>query len=79
MEGPTPWEVVHGYTPDISSLAEFDFYKPLWYYDSGDIPKPNRHLDRWLGEATHIGQAMCYHVAPIFGNTNRQKLRTAGN
>jgi hypothetical protein len=69
MEGPTPWEVVHGYTPDISSLAEFDFYKPLWYYDSGDIPKPNRHLDRWLGEATHIhiGQAMCYHAVPISG------------
>jgi hypothetical protein len=67
MEGRTPWEVVHGKTPDISSLAEYDFYEPVWYYDAQDFPEPKRRLARWLGEATHIGQAMCYYVLPITG------------
>jgi hypothetical protein len=38
MEGRTPWEIVFGSTPDISSLAEFDFYQPVWYYEPGDFP-----------------------------------------
>jgi hypothetical protein len=67
MEGRTPWEIVHGYTPDTSSLAEFDFYEPIWYYDSGDFPEPKKRLGRWLGEATLISQAMCYYVLPISG------------
>jgi hypothetical protein len=66
-EGRTPWEVVLGRTPDISSLAEYDFYEPVWYYDAEDFPEPRRHLGRWLGEATHIGQAMCYYILPISG------------
>jgi len=55
MDGHMPWEIVFGNTPDISSLAEFDIYEPVWYYDSGDFPEPKRHLGRWLGEAIHIG------------------------
>jgi len=67
LEGRTPWEVVLGHTPDISSLAEFDFYEPVWYYDAGDFPEPKRRLGYWLGEATHIGQSMCYYVMPMSG------------
>jgi len=52
----TPWEVVFGSTPDISSLSEYDFYQPVWYYEPGDFPEPKRHMARWLGEASHIGQ-----------------------
>jgi hypothetical protein len=49
-----PWEIVYGYTPDISSLAEVDFYDPMWYYEPGDFPEPKRKLGRWLGETTQV-------------------------
>jgi len=50
-----------GHTPDISSLATFNFYEPVWYIDqTAEFPKPRRKLGRWLGEAYDIGQAMCY-------------------
>jgi hypothetical protein len=62
-----PWEVVLGHTPDISSLTEFHIYKPVWYYDAGDFPESQKHLGHWLGEATHIGQAMCYYILPMSG------------
>jgi hypothetical protein len=67
IQNRTPFEVIMGYTPDISSLAAFDFYEPVWYYDPDDFPKPKQHLGRWLGEATHIGQAMCYYILPSSG------------
>jgi hypothetical protein len=56
-----------GDTPDISSLSEFDFYEPVWYYEPGDFPEPKWHLARWLGEAMNIGQAMCYYILPASG------------
>ncbi len=40
LEGRSPWEVVMGNTPDISSLSEFNFYEPVWYYEPGDFPEP---------------------------------------
>jgi hypothetical protein len=67
LEGRSPWEVVMGNTPDISSLSEFNFYEPVWYYEPGDFPEPKRHLARWLGEATNKGQAMCYYILPALG------------
>ncbi len=57
-----------GHTLDISSLATFNFYEPVWYIDqTSEFPKPKRKLGRWLGEAYDIGQAMCYWVLPISG------------
>ena len=44
MNSRIPYEVVFSHTPDISLLAEFDFYEPVWYYDSGDFPEPKTHL-----------------------------------
>jgi len=68
LDGRTPYEAVLGHTPDISSLATFNFYEPVWYIDqTEDFPKPRRKLGHWLGEAHNIGQAMCYWVLPISG------------
>jgi len=68
LDGRTPYEAVMGHTPDISSLATFNFYEPVWYIDqTSEFPKPKRKLGRWLGEAYDIGQAMCYWVLPISG------------
>jgi hypothetical protein len=59
---------VHGHTPDISSIASFNFYEPLWYLEqTAEFPKPKKKLARWLGEAYNIGQAMCYWVLPKSG------------
>jgi len=68
LEGRTPYEAIHGHTPDISSIVAFNFYEPVWYYDQqAEYPKPKRKLARWLGEAYNIGQAMCYWVVPKSG------------
>jgi len=68
LDGRTPYEAVMGHTPDISSLATFNFYEPVWYIDqTAEFPHPKRKLGRWLGEAYDIGQAMCYWVLPISG------------
>jgi len=69
LEGRTPYEAIYGHTPDISSLCEFDFYEPVWYFDPHTFPEDNRLLGRWLGEAHQIGQAMCYWIL-----TNTEKV-----
>jgi hypothetical protein len=41
LEGRTPYEIVMGDTPDISSLTGYDFYEPVWYYDKiSSFPAP---------------------------------------
>ncbi|MFN9979733.1 MAG: hypothetical protein ACK53Y_07460, partial [bacterium] len=68
LDGRTPYEAVLGHTPDISSLATFSFYEPVWFIDqTEEFPKPRRKIGRWLGEAYNISQAMCYWVLPISG------------
>jgi hypothetical protein len=62
LEGRTPYEAIYGHPPDMSSLCAFDFHEPVWFYDPHSFPEENRILGRWLGEAHHIGQAMCYWV-----------------
>ncbi len=63
LDGRTPYEAIHGHTPDISSIVAFSFYEPVWYYDQiAEYPEPKRKLARWLGEAYNVGQAMCYWV-----------------
>jgi hypothetical protein len=68
MEGQTPYELVMGETPDISSLMDYDFYQPVWYYN--EMPRyaeAKRHMVRWLGEAKNSGQTMTYYLLPISG------------
>lgn len=68
VDGRTPLEVVTGVTPDISSIMDYDFYEPVWYYDeisASQIPKS--HIDRWLGQAYNVGQAMCDWISPPSG------------
>jgi len=68
LDGRTPFEVVMGYTPDISSLMNYDFYEPIWYYNEiSQFPEPKRKLARWLGEAHNVGQAMSYFILPQSG------------
>jgi hypothetical protein len=68
LDGRTPYEMIMGSTPDISSLIDYDFYEPIWYYDElSNFPEPKRKMARWLGEAHNIGQAMNYYILPLSG------------
>ncbi len=67
LEGRTPYEAIYNHTPDISSLCEFDFYEPVWYYEPNEFPEDKRILGRWLGEAHKVGQDMCYWVLTSTG------------
>jgi hypothetical protein len=65
LEGRTPFEAVTGNTPDISSISDYDFYEPVWYFDEiSSFPEPKCKMARWLGEAYNIGKAMCYFILP---------------
>lgn len=56
--------------PDISSIMDYDFYEPVWYYDeTAAFPESKRHIGRWLGQSYNIGQAMCYGILPLSGAT----------
>lgn len=45
LDGQTPFEVIMGTTPDITSLIHFDFYEPIWFYDEmSTFPKLKRAI-----------------------------------
>ena len=62
-EGRTPFEIMHGYTPDISEYATFEWYEPVWYWDPVNIQK--QKLGRWLGVSNHIGTGHVYKILTI--------------
>ena len=39
LDGSTPYEKVHGYTPDISELTSFHWYEWVWYHEPDDPDK----------------------------------------
>ena len=60
LDGRTPYEVVHGNTPDISEYATFRWYEIVWYWDPNFNQK--QKLGRWIGVAEHIGAGITYYV-----------------
>ncbi|MGH3055899.1 MAG: hypothetical protein ACRDL7_13075, partial [Gaiellaceae bacterium] len=67
LHGRTPQEHVTGHTPDISEYTDFEWYQPVWYYDSADFPEEKRIIGRWLGVSHRIGQALCYWILSLTG------------
>lgn len=63
LGGRTPYEWMHGHTPDISEYIEFDMYEPVWFFDNEEaFPDDTKQLGRWLGVAHKVGQAMTYYI-----------------
>lgn len=64
LRGRTPYELVHGYTPDISEYLEFELYEPVFYWDDERVgfPESEKKLGRWLGPAVSVGQGMAYYI-----------------
>jgi hypothetical protein len=49
--------------PDISNLAEFGWYDPVWYVNyKPDDDAQTVHLGRYLGPSFEFGQELCYKV-----------------
>jgi len=67
QKGRTPYEILTGYTPDISEFLEFTWYQPVWYYEPTVFPAQTRHIGRWIGVAHKVSQAMCFWILPISG------------
>jgi hypothetical protein len=58
--GRTAFEVVHGYTPDISLYVIHDWYEFIWWYDLAD---KTEKLGRWLGPSGEkFGGGDCHYV-----------------
>lgn len=60
FRGCTAYEMVHGYTPDITMLNMHDWYDFIWWFDFKDkITK----LGRWLGPCgKDVGGGDCHYI-----------------
>ena len=60
LDGVTPYEKVHGYSPNISEFLTHKWYDWIWYHDPASPIRSE--LGRWLGPAHDATQGMAYHV-----------------
>jgi hypothetical protein len=60
LDNVTPFEKIHGYTPNIPEYLVFKWYEWIWYHDP---PTPEKtRIGRWLGPAHSAGQGLAYHI-----------------
>ena len=62
LNGRTPFEQVKGWTPDISTMIQFDWYELVYYLDENGQQK----LAQWLGPAEDHGSGDLYWLLPVF-------------
>ena len=67
LHGRTPHEVLTGNTPDNSEYLEYEWYQPVWVFDTAAFPEQRRTIVRWIGVAHRVGQAMCFWILPPSG------------
>jgi len=60
----TPIEWLHGVTPDITVLLQFQFWEPVYYtrYDTKFPADSTEDLGRFVGIAENVGHAMTFKV-----------------
>lgn len=76
----TPMEWMHGFTPDISPILQFQFYEPVFYklHDHDKWGGSNEALGRFVGFADNIGHAMTFNILTEDGHViARSDVRTA--
>ena len=70
LDGRSPFEYVIGSTPDISSLAMFDFYEVVYYLmPVTEYPFEKKLIGRWLGLADNCTDDMAYVILTESGST----------
>jgi len=66
LENRTPFEVRHGYTPDISAIVHFSFWDKIYYLDSeSSFPKTKEKEGRFVGFTEHVGDALTYWILDL--------------
>ena len=74
LAGKTPEEFVTGSTPDISALAMFDWYQPVYYWTpTVDFPNERKLLGRWLGIAESCTDDMAFTILTKSGTVITRK------
>jgi hypothetical protein len=73
LNGEVPQTHLLGDTADISSIAEFEWYEPVWYWTNNQ-DDDNYSLGRYLGPARDIGQAM---TAKVLTDSGRVMVRSS--
>jgi hypothetical protein len=61
----TPFQMLNGYPPDISSLLQYKFYEPVYFRDFTRNSFPDDTKERlgyWVGISEHVGDELCYKV-----------------
>jgi len=64
LEGRTPFEYVHGRTPDTSAFIDFGMYDLVWYIVSPKpkFPEPRRVIGRFMGPSKTLIQYLSYKI-----------------
>eukprot|EP00536_Pseudo-nitzschia_multiseries_P018491 jgi/Psemu1/55851/gm1.55851_g len=62
--GRTPFELVHGYRPDITLYTSSEWYNFIFYFDKGDSSTRGvERLGRWLGPCgSKVGGGDCFWI-----------------
>lgn len=69
LEGRTPYEWVHGITPDISAFVTFGYYDYVFYATHNvKFPGPKRKIGRWLGPSKTIMCDLVFKILTVSGN-----------
>ena len=70
LEGRTPYEWVHGITPDISAFITFAFHDHVFYTVQPKqlFPNPKRKIGRWLGPSKSTVCDLVYNILSASGN-----------
>ena len=55
-------ENLTGYTMDLSEYLEFDFYDPVWYWDTLSGEKSKALTGIWIRISHRVGKGMYYWV-----------------
>jgi hypothetical protein len=59
----TPYEILHGSTPDISPYVIFEFWEPVYYTDlNTPFPNNQERIGRFMGIAENHGDGMCFWI-----------------
>ena len=64
LEGRTPFEYVHGRTPDISAFIDFGMYDFVWFIVSPKpkFPEPRRVIGRFMGPSKTLIQDLSFKI-----------------
>ena len=59
----TPYEILHGSTPDISSYVIFKFWEPVYYTDlNTPFPNNQERIGRFMGIDEDHGDGLCFWI-----------------